>query len=150
MVKKYALILKGKIIKFKNVPDDDTLVVTKLLPHGYLPVTEDDIPLFDYSTQSLSDSYEISADKVTRKWTVTEIPFEQAKRIKEEEIKSKTVDYVRAAFDNNNEDLILHHTLIAKKAKFMTALTAATSNIDLRDIDVEYEKAVEKKKLEVM
>ena len=142
MVKKYALIQKGKIIKFKNVPDDDTLVITKLLAHDYLPVIEGAIPPFDYITQSLVDSYEISADKVTRKWTITEIPFEQAKQIKEEEIKSKAVDYVRAAFDNNNEDTILQDTLILKKAKFMTALTAAKSNNDLRGINVKYEKEV--------
>lgn len=142
MVKKYALIQKGKIIKFKNVPDDDTLVITKLLAHDYLPVIEGAISTFDYITQSLVDSYEISADKVTRKWTITEIPFEQAKQIKEEEIKSKAVDYVRAAFDNNNEDTILQDTLILKKAKFMTALTAAKSNNDLRGINVKYEKEV--------
>ena len=142
MVKKYALIQKGKIIKFKNVPDDDTLVITKLLAHDYLPVIEGAIPPFDYITQSLVDSYEISADKVTRKWTIAEIPFEQAKLIKEEEIKSKAIDYIRAAFDNNDEDSMLQDTLISKKMKFMTALTTAKSNVDLRDINVNFENTV--------
>lgn len=139
MVKKYAQIQGGKILKFKNVPDDDTLAIVKMVAHGYIPVVEGAVPMFDYITQTLSDTYEISADQVTRKWTLREQQFDEAKRTKKEEIKSKALDYIRAAFDSDNGDLQIADTLATKKAKFMTALSIAKSNEDLRNITVEYE-----------
>ena len=139
MVKKYALIRNGKIENIRNVPDNDMLIIKKMLAHGYLLVIEKPVPLFDYITQSLSDSYEINADEVTRKWMVTEQHFDEAKRMKEEEIKSKALDYIRAAFDSDNGDSQIAGTLATKKAKFMTALSTAKSNEDLRNITVEYE-----------
>ena len=142
MVKKYALIRNSKILKFKNVPDDDTLAIKKMVAHGYLPVIEGTIPVADYITQSVSDSYEITVDKVTRKWTVAEQQFDDAKRMKEEEIKSKALDHIRAAFDDN-DDSVVTETLASKKTEFMMALNAAKNNIDLRNIKVEYEKANE-------
>lgn len=149
MVKKYALIRNGKIENIRNVPDNDTLIIKKMIAHGYLLVIEKPVPIFDYITQSLSDSYEINADEVTRKWMVTEQHFDDAKRMKEEEIKSKALDHIRIAFDSDNGDSILNDTFAAKKAKFMTALSAAKSNDDLRNIDVDYEK-VGKEKIEAM
>ena len=151
MVKKYALIQKGEIVKLKNVPDDDTLAITKMLAHSYRPVVEGAVPLFDYITQLVSDTYEISADKVTRKWIVNEQQFDEAKRMKEEEIKSKALDYIRAAFDSDNGDSQITGTLATKKAKFMTALSGAKSNEDLRNITVEYEiSATGEKKIGVL
>lgn len=140
MVKKYALIMNDKIVKLRNVPDVDTLLTEKLLAHDYLPVSEVAVPAFDGITQSLSDSYEIKANNVTRKWTVTERLFDEAKMMKEEEIKSKALDYIRTALDSHNNSL-LSATLEAKNTEFMTALSAAKSNDDLRGIDVKYEKA---------
>ena len=148
-MKKYALIRNSKILKFKNVPDDDKLAVTKMLAHGYLPVIEGAIPIFDYITQSVSDTYEISGDKVTRKWMVNEQQFDEAKRTKEEEIKSKALDYIRVAFDSPNGNSQITDTLATKKAKFMAALITAKSNDDLRNIAVDYEKA-EKKRIKVV
>ena len=151
MVKKYAQIQGGKILKFKNVPDADTLAVTKMVAHGYIPVVEGAVPIFDYVTQLVSDTYEISADKVTRKWMVNEQQFDEAKRMKEEEIKSKALDYIRAAFDSDNGDSQIADTLATKKAKFMTALSTAKSNEDLRNITVEYEiSATGEKKIGVL
>lgn len=140
MIVKYALIQEGKIVKLRNVPDDDTLAITKMVAHGYLPVIEEAVPIFDYITQLCSDGYEINADKVTRKWTVTEQQFGEAKRMKEEEIKSKALDNIRTAFDSHDESSIVSDTLTTKK-NFMTALSTAKTNIDLRNIDVKYETA---------
>ena len=145
MVKKYALIRNEKIAKLRNVPDDDTVAITKMVAHGYIPVVEGAVPIFDYITQLVSDTYEISADKVTRKWTLQEQQFSEAKRMKEEEIKNKALDYIRAAFDSDNGDSQIADTLATKKAKFMTALSTAKSNEDLRNITVEYEATGEKK-----
>ena len=146
MIVKYALIQEGKIVKLRNVPDDDTLLIGKMVAHGYLPVIEEAVPIFDYITQSCSDGYEINADKVTRKWTVTEQQFGEAKRMKEEEIKSKALDNIRTAFDSHDESSIVSDTLTTKK-NFMTELSTAKTNIDLRNIDVKYETA--KKMMEV-
>lgn len=137
MVKKYAFIMNGKIVKLRNVPDGDTLLTKKMLAHGYLPVSEMAVPAFDGITQSLSDSYEITVNDVKRKWTVTERLFDEAKMEKEEEIKSKALDHIRTALDSHNAS-ILSATLEAKNAEFMTALSAAKSNDDLRGIDVSY------------
>ena len=139
MVNKYALIRKGKIEKLRNVPTDDTLIIEKMLAHGYLPVIEEPVPIFDYITQSVSDSYEISVDKVTRKWTVTEQRFDEAKRMKEEEIKSKALDYIRATFDDDlpDEDTLVSGTITAK-TDFMATLSTAKTNTDLRKINVEF------------
>jgi len=147
MVKKYAQIRNGKIANIRNVPDNDTLILKKMLAHGYLPVIEGHVPVFDFITQSLSDSYKINADNVTREWTVTEQRFDEAKRMKEEEIKSKALDYIRDAFDSPNGDTGVSDTLTAKKATFMMALSDAKSNDDLRNIEVKYE--TQKKMMEV-
>ena len=144
MIVKYALIRNGKILKLRNLPDDDTLLIGKMLANGYLPVVEDAIPIFDYITQSVSETYEISVDKVTRKWTVFEQQFDEAKRMKEEEIKSKAIDYIRATFDDDNADSAVNDTFAAKKAEFMMALHTAKSNTDLRKIDVEYSETQKK------
>ena len=143
MAKKYALIRNEKIVKIRNVPDDDTLAITKMVAHGYLPVIEGAIPVADYITQSVSDTYEINADNVTRKWTVAEQQFSEAKRMKEEEIKSKALDYIRTAFDSHNESSMVSAALNDKN-NFMTALSTASNNIDLRNIDVEYSETPKK------
>jgi len=141
MIVKYALIRNGTILKLRNVPDDDTLLIGKMLAHDYLPVIEELVPIFDYVTQSCSDSYEISMDKVTRKWTVTEHPFDEAKRMKEEEIKSKAVDHIHVTFDDDlpDEDTLVSGTITAKN-NFMAAVSTAKTNTDLRNINVEYGK----------
>lgn len=139
MVITYALIRKGEILKLRNVPDDDTLAITKMVAHGYLPVIEGAVPTFDYITQSVSDAYEINIDNVTRKWTLQEQQFGEAKRMKEEEIKSKALVHFRDAFDSHNESSMVSDTLKDKK-KYMTALSVAKNNNDLRNIDVEYDK----------
>jgi len=150
MIVKYALVRNGEILKFKNVPDDDTLIIGKMLAHGYLPVIEDPVPIFDYITQLCSDSYEINVDNVTRKWIVTEQQFGEAKRMKEEEIKSKAVDSIRVAFDNelHNEATLVSNTITAK-TEFMAALSTAKTNMELRKIEVEFGDH-KKKKAEVM
>jgi len=149
MIDKYALIRKGKIVKLRNVPDDDTLIVKKMLAHGYLPISEMTVPTFDYITQSVSESYEINADKVMRKWEVAESAFDEAKSRKEEEIISKALDLIRAAFDSPDREESIVGTILEAKRKCLTAVNAAKNNIDLRNITVNYEKA-EEAKIEVM
>lgn len=138
MIKKYAFVRNGKIEKLRNVPADDTLIVTKMLAHGYLPVDEDVVPAFDTITQSLSDTYEIKIGMVMRKWAIVETLFDEAKSMKEEEIKSKALDQIRVAFDLSNEDEVITNIIIAKK-EFAAALKTAKTNNDLRKIGVGYE-----------
>ena len=69
---KYALIQDDKIIKFKNVFDDDTVIVPKLLAHDYLIVEEAPLPEFDPGTQRIIDSYEVEVERVVRVWTVND------------------------------------------------------------------------------
>lgn len=138
MIKKYAFVRNGKIEKLRNVPADDALIIEKMLAHGYLLVDEEAMPAFDNITQSLSDSYEIKTEIVMRTWAIVETSFDEAKSMKEEEIKSKALDYIASSFDSQNEILVITDTLMAKKAEFLTALTTAKSNSDLRKILVDY------------
>jgi replicative DNA helicase len=144
MIKKYAFVRNGKIKTLRNVPADDALIIKKMLAHGYLLVDEEVTPAFDNITQSLSDSYEIKTEIVMRKWAIVETSFDEAKSMKEEEIKSKALDYIAASFDSQNEILAITDTLIAKKAEFLTALATAQSNSDLRKITVDYTETEKK------
>ena len=76
-MKKYALVQDGKIIKFKTIQDDDTVIEPKLLAHDYLIVEEAPLPDFDPKTQRIIDSYEIEAERVVRVWTVENKTLEE-------------------------------------------------------------------------
>jgi hypothetical protein len=135
-VKKYALVQKDKIIKFKNISDTDKLIVSKLLAHKYLPVEEQKIPVHDYITQTLSDSYEIQKDKVLRVWTIKERPFEESKQIKIETIESKTIDDIKAVFGEVAQDSQVEVLLSTKDTKIVE-IEKAKTNEDLRKTKME-------------
>jgi galactose mutarotase-like enzyme len=125
-MKKYALVQKDKIIKYKNISDTDNLIVSKLLAHGYLPVEEQAVPVYDDTTQTLSDSYEIQTDKVLRIWTIKERPFEESKQIKIENVENKTIDDIKAVFgevDQNSQVDVLLSTKDTKVAEIEKAKT---------------------------
>ena len=132
IMKKYALIQKEKIIKYKNISDDDNLIVPKLLAHEYLPVVEQAVPVHDDITQTLSDSYEIQIDKVLRVWTIKERLFEQAKQAKIENIENKTIDDIKAVFGEVDQDSQVDVLLSAKDTK-IAEIEKATTNEDLRN-----------------
>jgi len=135
-VKKYALIQKNKIIKFKNISDTDSLIVSKLLAHGYLPVEEQAVPIHDYTTQTLSDSYEIQKDKVLRVWAIKERSFEESKQIKIENIESKTIGDIKTVFGEVDQNSQISVLLSAKDIK-IAEIEAAKTNEDLRKTKTE-------------
>ena len=132
-MKKYALIRYEKIVKLRNIPDEDNVIVPKLLAHGYLAVEEQKIPVYDSITQTLSDSYEIQESKVLRVWIVKERNFEEAKRTKIEDVESKALDDIRFAFGEADEKSKVDVLLSAKNVKIAEIETAKT-NEDLRNI----------------
>lgn len=135
-MKKYALVQNNKIIKYKNISDTDNLIVSKFLAHGYLPVEEQTVPVHDYITQTLSDSYEIQIDKVLRVWTIEERPFEESKQTKIESIENKTIDDIKTVFGEADQDSQVDVLLSAKDTK-IAEIEAAKINEDLRKIQKE-------------
>ena len=132
-MKKYALVQKDKITKFRNISDEDNVIIPKLLAHGYLPVEEQKIPVYDDITQTLLDSYEVQEGRVLRVWTIKERNFEEAKQSKIESVESKVIDDIRLAFGEADQDLQVATSLSAKDAKIAEIETAKT-NEDLRSI----------------
>lgn len=132
-MKKYALIKDNKIVKFKNVPDDDTVIVPKLLAHDYRIVKEQAIPEHDYITQALSDTYEVQIDKVLRVWTVAERPFEEAKQAKKDSVEIKALDEIKEAFKNGNQQVKIDKA-VSDKDVAVVKIEAAKNNADLRSI----------------
>jgi hypothetical protein len=132
-MKKYALIKDNKIVKFKNVPDDDTVIVPKLLAHDYRIVKEQAIPEHDYITQTLSDTYEVQIDKVLRVWTVAERPFEEAKQAKKDSVEIKALDEIKEAFKNGNQQVKIDKA-VSDKDVAVVKIEAAKNNADLRSI----------------
>lgn len=137
-MKKYALVQNNKIIKFKNISDDDNLIVSKLLAHGYLPVVKQIIPVHDDITQTLSDSYEIQKDKALRVWTIKERSFEEAKQAKIENIENKTIDDIKAVFGEVDQKSKVD-SLLSTKDTEIAKIEAAKTNEDLRKVEAKME-----------
>lgn len=133
MLVKYAKIKEGKIVKFKTVQDDDTVIVPKLLAHDYRIVEEQAIPKHDYVTQTLSDTYEVQKDKVLRVWVVVERPFEDAKRTKQDVVEQKALDDIKMAFEEGDQQAKVDKALVDKDAA-VVKIKAAKNNADLRAI----------------
>ena len=130
---KYALIQNGKIIKSKNVPNDDTLLISKLVAHGYLIVEEQPIPAFDQITQHISDRYEIQKDKVMRIWDVHELSFNDAKQMKINIVKQQALDNIGAAFEGTDQVTAITG-IIQAKDQYIADIEASKINQDLRNI----------------
>lgn len=133
-MKKYALIQDNKIVKVKNVHDNDTVIVPKLLAHNYLPIEEQTVPAYDYITQTLTDNYEIQKSRVLRIWTVTERAFAEAQQAKKDAVKMKALDEIKEAFASVDEKIKVDK-ILADKDTVIIAIDAAKDNIDLRNID---------------
>lgn len=133
-MKKYALIQNNKIIKFRNIPDDDIIIVIKLLEHKYLPVKEEIIPIHDYSTQMVVDSFEIHKTEILHVWNIIERSFDEAKQIKEDNIKQYILDQISNNFELIDQTIISN--IIETKNNLITAIEVAKTNHDLRNIKI--------------
>jgi hypothetical protein len=133
MIVKYALVQNDKIIKFRNIDDADTHLIGKLVAHGYMIVEETTPPAFDSVTQSLSDQYEIQTDKVARIWKVIERPFNEAKQMKEDMLKLKTMDQISESLDLPAQKSLIEGILSTRTIS-AADIKNATTNQDIRDI----------------
>ena len=142
-MKKYALIQDGKIVKYKNIPDDDNVIIPKLLAHDYRIVKDQEVPVHDYITQILTDSYEIQKDKVLRVWIIAEKPFIEAQQTKKDAIEMEAIDKIKEAFDEADQGTKVDKVL-NKKDSTNVKIVAAKNNVELRAINVDWEaKAME-------
>ena len=99
-MKRYALVWKDEIIKFRNVDESDSVLIPKLIAHNYLPVIETVQPKIDI-TQVLSDDYVVLKDKVERRWVITERTSEEIEILKKEKIRQDTIDQIEQVWDDN-------------------------------------------------
>ena len=136
MTLKYALVVEDEIVKIRNVPDDDNLLIGKLDRHNYLIVIEATPPDIDSVTQSLSETYKIQEESVVRKWTVEERPFEIAKQMKEGELESKTLDNIDDELESDTQEADVAATLV-RRNQFAALIKVATTNEELREIIIE-------------
>ena len=136
MTLKYALVVEDRIVKIRNVPDDDDLLIGKLERHNYLIVVEATPPDIDSVTQSLSETYKIQEESVVRKWTVEERPFEIAKQMKEGELESKTLDNIDDELESDTQEADVSATLV-RRNQFAALIKVATTNEELREIIIE-------------
>lgn len=136
MTLRYALVAGEEIVKFRNVPDGDDLLIGKLVQHDYLPVIDAVPPVVDDATQSLSEKYEIGELKVVRKWMTEERPFEIAKTMKDGILKTKTVDRVGDELESTEQTTEVAATLVLRN-QYAALIKAAATNEDLREIVIE-------------
>jgi len=136
MTLKYALVKGEEIIKFRNVSDDDNLLIGKLSKHGYRVVVESVPPVADDATQSLSDKYVIQDDIVARNWTVREREFDIAKQMKEGILKTTTLDRVGDSLESGSQESDVAAILVKRNA-LSVLINAATTNEELREIIIE-------------
>jgi len=130
---KYALIKDSKIVKFKNISSNDTLLISKLLPHNYLPVEEQTIPEYDNITQILEDTYEVQENKVLHVWTIRERSFPEAKRMKKDIVVHLVLDKIRVVFGSVDQNSKVEEILNIKDA-VIADIDTAENNLDLRSI----------------
>lgn len=140
-MKKYALIQDNKIIKYKNIRDDDNVIITKLLAHGYRIVEEQEVPAHDYITQTLTDVYEVQKDRVLRVWNVEERPFAEAQQAKKESVGMQAIDNIKTAFDDVDQKTKIDK-VITEKDSTNGLIAAAKNNVELRAIDVDWSAKV--------
>jgi len=138
IMKKYALIKDKKIVKFRNVPDDDTVIVSKLLAHDYLIVEDQEVPVHDYITQTLTDAYEVQKDKVLRVWTVAERPFIEAQQAKKDAVEMEAIDKIKEAFDEADQKVKIDE-VFTKKDSTGALIAAAKNNVELRAVTIDFE-----------
>ena len=137
-MKKYALVKDKKIIKFRNIPDDDTVIIPKLLAHDYRIVKDQEVPVHDYITQTLTDAYEVQKDKVLRVWTIEERPFVEAQQAKKDAIEMEAIDKIKEAFDEADQGTKIDKVL-NKKDSTNVKIAAAKNNVELRAVKTSWE-----------
>jgi hypothetical protein len=130
---KYALIKDSKIVKFRNISSNDTLLISKLLSHNYLPVEEQIIPEYDSITQILEGTYEVQENKVLHVWTIQERSFVEAKQMKKDIIAHLTLDEIRVVFGSVDQNSKVEEILNIKDVA-IADIDAAENNLDLRSI----------------
>lgn len=137
-MKKYALIKDKKIVKFRNIPDDDTVIIPKLFAHDYRIVKDQASPAHDYITQTLTDAYEVQKDKVLRVWTIAERPFIEAQQAKKDTVEMEAIDKIKEAFDEADQEVRIDKVL-TKKDSTNVKIVAAKDNVELRAIKTDWE-----------
>ncbi len=131
MINRYALIRENLIYKICDVISTDSLLISKLIAHGYRIIEEQVIPVYDPTTQILSSNYEIHTDKVMQNWVINEKLFNESKVEKKNDIESKTLNSIKkyfGAIDQNTKII----AILEVKDSAITSLNLAVTNEQLR------------------
>ena len=78
---RYGLVIDGKVVKVKKVPETDSLLISKLTAHGYLPI-EREVPTYDKLTQVLGDRvFEVEKTRILESFSVSNKSLAEAKML---------------------------------------------------------------------
>lgn len=135
---KYALVKDNEIVKFKSVPIEDNVIISKLLAHNYLIVEEQEAPIHDYITQTVSDFYEIQKDRVLRTWSIQERIFSESQQLKKDILIQDSLDEIKNVFNTLDEKIEVDKILTIKDS-INIEINVAKNNSELRDINVDWD-----------
>ena len=79
---KWAMVRDGKIVKFKTIKADDTIMKPKLIAHNYVIAEETSIPNYDPIKEIVTFKYEINSNKVVKAYTIEKRSDAEIKEIK--------------------------------------------------------------------
>ena len=124
-MKRYGLVKDSKIIKTRWVDETDTVLIPKLVAHGYLPVEKQE-PSFDSVTQTKGEvTQEIQQDKIVESYAVTNKKLVDAVEEKKQVIKNEALNQVEQYMPIQEQILIMQ----AGTQQEIDALNAALANI---------------------
>ena len=124
-MKRYGLIKENKIIKTRWVNETDTVLVPKLIAHGYLPVEKQE-PSFDSVTQIKGEvTQEIQEDKIVESYAVINKKLVDAIEEKRQAIKGEALSQIEQYMPMQEQILIMQ----AGAQQEIDALNAVLANI---------------------
>lgn len=131
---RWALVIDGKIVKFKTVKANDNIIKPKFVAHGYLIVVKAIAPAHDGITQRLESGYTIEQNQVVRYYTVVEQPFMSAKTMKANKQKRIALNKIGALLGPNVTAAEIK-PILDDLRDVLSLILSANNNTDLRGIN---------------
>ena len=107
IMKRYGLVKDSKIIKTRWVDETDTVLIPKLVAHGYLPVEKQE-PSFDSVTQIKGEvTQDIQQDKIVESYAVINKKLVDVVDGKKQVIKSEALSQIEQYMPIQEQILII-------------------------------------------
>lgn len=90
----WVKVEKETIVRWRSADQSDTLKQNKLSAHGYIPVVEYALPVYDSDVQNITKKYEIKEGYVEVRYTVNDRELSDAKNRKNEKMKQRATNEI--------------------------------------------------------